>query len=153
MLKSKNMVNGVNVDVNKLSRCCKGCALGKQHQNSFPKTSNNLTKQPLEIIYSPVCGPMNVDSIGGSKYFVTFIDDFSRYTTVYTMKNENEVFEKFKEHVAYVENQTNFKVKFCVLIMVGNISPENSTNSVLKKVFLDNLRYHIHHSKMEQQKE
>ena len=54
---------------------------------------------------------MNVDSIGGSKYFVTFIDDFSRYTTVYTMKNKNEVFAKFKEYVAYVENQTNFKIK------------------------------------------
>ena len=143
------MVNGMNVDVDKLSRCCEGCALEKQHRNSFPKTSNNLTKQPLEIIHSDVCGPMNVDSIGGSKYFVTFIDDFSRYTTVYTMKNENEVFEMFKEYVAYVEIQINFKVKLCVLIMVGNISPKNSTNFVLKKVLLDNLRYHIHHSKME----
>ena len=143
------MVNGMNVDVDKLSRCCEGCTLGKQHRNSFPKTSNNLTKQPLEVIHSDVCGPMNVDSIGGSKYFVTFIDDFSRYTTAYTMKNENEVFEMFKEYVAYVEIQINFKVKLCVLIMVGNISPKNSTNFVLKKVLLDNLRYHIHHSKME----
>ena len=67
MLKSKNMVNDTNVDVNKLPRCCYGCALGKQHRNSFPKTSDNLTKQPLEIIHSDVCGLMNVDSIGGSK--------------------------------------------------------------------------------------
>ena len=72
------MVNGMNVDVNKLPRCCEGSALRKQHQNSFPKTSDNLIKQPFEIIHSDVCGPMNVDSIGGSNYFVTFIDDFSR---------------------------------------------------------------------------
>ena len=65
MLKSKNMVNGMNVDVNKLPRCCEGCALGKQHQNSFPKTFDNLTKQHLEITHSDACGPMNVDSIGG----------------------------------------------------------------------------------------
>ena len=65
MLKSKNVVNGMNVDVNKLPRCCERCALGKQHRNSFPKTSDNLTKQPLEIIHSDVCGPMNVDSIKG----------------------------------------------------------------------------------------
>ena len=50
-------------------------------------------------------------SIGVSKYFVAFVDDFSRYTTVYTMKYKNEVFAKFKEYVAYVENQTNFKIK------------------------------------------
>ena len=50
-------------------------------------------------------------SIGVSKYFVAFVDDFSRYTTVYTMQNKNEVFAKFKEYVAYVENQTNFKIK------------------------------------------
>ena len=54
---------------------------------------------------------MNVDSIGDSKYFVTFIDNFSRYTAVCTMKNKNEVFAKFKVYVAYVENQTNFKIK------------------------------------------
>ena len=107
MLKSKNMVNGINVDVNKLP--CKGCALGKQHRNSFPKTSDNLTKQLLETVHSDVCGLMNVDSIVGSNYFVTFIDDFSRYTTVFTMKNKNEVFAKFKEYVAYIENQANFK--------------------------------------------
>ena len=76
------MVNGMNVDVNNLPHCCERCALGKQHRNLFPKVSDNLTKQMLEIVHSDVCRPMNVDSIGGSKYFVTFIDDFLRYNTV-----------------------------------------------------------------------
>ena len=57
---------------------------------------------------------MRIDECGldrGSKYFVTFIDDFSYYTTVYTMKNKNEVFAKFKVYVAYIENETNFEIK------------------------------------------
>ena len=109
MLNLKKTLKGMNVDVNKLPRCCTGCTLGKQHRNSFPKTSDNLTKIPLEIIHSDACGPINVDSIGGSKCVVTFIDDFSRYTTVYKMKNKTEVFAKFKEYVVNVENQTYFK--------------------------------------------
>ena len=44
MVKSKNMVNGMNVDVNKLPPCCEGCALEKKNRNLFPKTSDNLTK-------------------------------------------------------------------------------------------------------------
>ena len=78
----------MNVDVNKLPHCCEGCALGKQHWNLFQKTSNNLTKQLLKITHSDVCRPMYVDSIRGSKYFVTFIDDFLHYSTVYTVKNK-----------------------------------------------------------------
>ena len=153
MLKSKNVVNGMNVDVNKLPRCCERCALGKQHRNLFPKTSDNLTKQPLDIIHSDVCGPMNVDSIKGSKCFVTFIDDFSRYTTAYTMKNKNEVFAKLKEYIAYVENQTNFKIKALHSDNGGKYISKEFNEFVLKKVFLDNFRYLIFHSKMEWQNE
>ena len=47
-------------------------------------------KKKLELVHSDVCGP------GGSRYFVTFIDDYSRCVTVHFIKHETEVFEKFK---------------------------------------------------------
>ena len=54
---------------------------------------------------------LSVNSIGGSQYFVTFIDDFSRYTYVYFIKHKGEVLTKFKEFVSVVKNRTGRNVK------------------------------------------
>ena len=64
----------------------------------------------LEIIHSDVCGPMSSKSLRGYAYYVSFIDDFSRKTWVYFMKNKDEVFSKFKEFKALIENQTEKKI-------------------------------------------
>ena len=45
------------------------------------------------------------------KYFVTFIDDFSRYTKVYLIKHKDEAFDMFLTYKAKVENQLNKKIK------------------------------------------
>ena len=47
---------------------------GKQHRVSFQKISTRKLEK-LELIYYDVCEPMEVDSLGGNKYFVLFIDD------------------------------------------------------------------------------
>ncbi len=67
--------------------------------------------QPLELIHSDVCGPMNVRARGGYEYFVTFIDDYSRYGYVYLMHHKSDTFEKFKEYRAEVENQLGRTIK------------------------------------------
>ena len=51
----------------------------------------------LEIIHTDVCSPMSVEARGGYRYFLIFIDDFSRYGYIYLMKHKSETFEKFKE--------------------------------------------------------
>ena len=55
---------------------CDYCLFGKQHRVSFHIPS---TRKPnvLDLVYSDVCGPIDVESLGGNKYFVTFIDDAS----------------------------------------------------------------------------
>ena len=50
-------------------------------------------------------------SVGGVRYYVTFIDDHSRKLWVYFLKQKSEVFQKFKEWKAMVENQKGRKVK------------------------------------------
>jgi hypothetical protein len=59
-----------------------------------------------------VWGPTKEASMGGSRYFVTFTDDFSRKLWVYFMKQKSEVFSKFKLWKAEVENQTGRKIKY-----------------------------------------
>ena len=114
-LAKKNLAVGMKycANVTDSENCikCEACTLGKMHRNSFPKQSQHRATQVLEIIHSDVCGPMQVESIGGNKYMLTFTDDYSRYTTVYFLKNKSEVFAKFKQYVSQIENRTGHKIK------------------------------------------
>lgn len=65
----------------------------------------------LEIIHSDVCGPMESMSLGGSKYFVIFEDDFNRMVFVYFIKTKDQVFDCFKDFKNMVENQKGRKIK------------------------------------------
>ena len=69
------------------------------------------TKQILELVNSDVLGPVKVPSLGKHVYYVSFIDDFSRNTWTYFLKKKSEVFDRFKEFKALVENQTEKKIK------------------------------------------
>ena len=68
-------------------------------------------KNILKIIHSVVCGPFREMARGRFFYFITFIDDLSRYGHLFLMKNKSESFEKFKEFKAQVENQTGKSIK------------------------------------------
>jgi len=56
---------------------CEICLQGKMTRPSFPKASNRKS-QKLALIHTDICGPMRVQSNGGSKYFITFTDDCTR---------------------------------------------------------------------------
>lgn len=92
----------------KLLHSCDYCLFGKQNRVSF-RSHLKRKKQVLELIHSNVCGPIEVESLGGNRYFFTFIDDASHKTWVYFLKNKGEVFEKFKKFHAMVERQTVLK--------------------------------------------
>lgn len=65
----------------------------------------------LELVHMDVCGPMSTQAKGGYEYFITFIDDYSRYGYVYLMRRKSETFEKFKEFRTEVENQLGKCIK------------------------------------------
>ena len=83
---------------------------GKHTKKTFA-ISESKAKGILEIIHSDVCGPMSSSSLSGYVYYVSFIDDFSGNTWIYFMKNKYEVFSKFKEFEAFIENHTEKKIK------------------------------------------
>lgn len=89
---------------------CDHCLAGKQHRASFAKKSTRR-QQKLELVHSDVCGLIEVESLGASKYFVTFIDDATRKTWVYMLKRKSEVFEIFQKFHALVERETERKLK------------------------------------------
>jgi transposase InsO family protein len=89
---------------------CEHCIYGKQSRVRFP---SGATRENgiLELVHSDVFGPVTVPSLGGSLYYVSFIDDFSRKTWIYFLRKKSEVFERFKEFKALVENQTEKRIK------------------------------------------
>lgn len=89
---------------------CEACAYGKQHRLSF-SASETKTERCGEMVHSDVSGKMPVPSVGRSRYFVLFRDDFSRYRTVYFMKHKSEVYELFKRYVKLAKNITDCDLK------------------------------------------
>eukprot|EP00253_Pinus_taeda_P034563 PITA_34563 len=86
------------------------CVYGKHNYVSFP-SGGKRAKQILELVHSDVFGPVKVPSLSKSVYYVSFIDDFSRNTWMCFLKKKSEVFDKFKEFKALVENQIEKKLK------------------------------------------
>ena len=103
-LVKKEMVDGLKCEIEtQPQKECEACVLGKMQKKPFPKQSQHRATRPYEIVHSDVCGPMQVESKGGSRYMLTFTDDYSRYTTAYFIKSKSEVLSKFKEYVNSVE--------------------------------------------------
>ncbi|RVW20652.1 Retrovirus-related Pol polyprotein from transposon TNT 1-94 [Vitis vinifera] len=67
--------------------------------------------EKLELVHTDLWGPSPVASLGGSRYYITFIDDSSRKVWVYFLKNKSDVFVTFKKWKAMVETETGLKVK------------------------------------------
>ncbi|KAM1487717.1 hypothetical protein ACFX2I_001756 [Malus domestica] len=89
---------------------CEHCLFGKQRRVSFSVPSTKKGNL-LDLVYSDVCGPMEVESLGRNKYFVTYIDDASRRVWVYLLKSKDQVFQTFQEFHAMVERETGKPLK------------------------------------------
>jgi transposase InsO family protein len=90
---------------------CVICVLGKHHRDSFEKHASWHASGPLQLVHSDLCGPLSSPSFYRCKYFLTFIDDFSRCTWVYFLKLKSEVFDKFLAYKALVEKQSGHQIQ------------------------------------------
>ena len=74
---------------------CKNCQIGKMGKTSF-KSKIYQSKEILEIVYTNLCGPIGIESYSGEKFFILFVDDYSRMMIVMYLKEKLEAFDKFK---------------------------------------------------------
>lgn len=89
---------------------CVTCKEGKQTRLPF-KSKGSRASNILDLVHSDICGPMETETLGGSKYFITFLDDHSKKIHVYFLRNKSDALEKFKEFKHEVENQKNARIK------------------------------------------
>jgi histone deacetylase 1/2 len=87
---------------------CDLCQRDKIHQLPY-SLSSHVTTAPLELIHTDVWGPARV-SVGGFRYYVSFLDDFSRFTWIYLLKRKSDVEHAFYSFQAHVERFLNSKI-------------------------------------------
>ena len=76
-----------------------------------PHKSIERNTELLELIHSDICEFEGHLTRGGNRYFITFIDDFSKYSYVYLMKNKSDAFEKLTIFIKEVENNFGKNIK------------------------------------------
>ena len=72
---------------------CKNCQIGKMGKTSF-KFKNYHSKEVLELIYTGLCGPIGSESYNVDKYFILFVNDYSRMMTMMYLKDKSKAFQK-----------------------------------------------------------
>ena len=70
-----------------------------------------MVRKPLELVHTDICGPMPEQSLGGSLYIITFVDDCTRKVWAYSIKSKDEALEVFTRWIAEVENRSGYRVK------------------------------------------
>jgi hypothetical protein len=89
---------------------CDNCLLAKQHRTSF-HSSFNKSSVPFSIIHSDMWGPSRVTNRSNTKWFVCFIDDCTRVSWVYLLKEKSEVISIFQSFHQMILTQFNTKVQ------------------------------------------
>ena len=108
---TKNLVDGFDVDPDLAVTDCDTCHQAKLTQNAQPKISTPHNTIPGDIIHTDVWGPAPVHTINGAQYFITFIDDASRYTAIAFMASKDETTLKIQYYLAYIKRQYSYKPK------------------------------------------
>jgi hypothetical protein len=88
---------------------CVACELAKHTRSTYPSIGLH-SSEPFMLIHSDVWGPCSSTSVSGFKWFVTFIDCYTRMAWIYMLKHKNEVLRCFKDFHKLVTNQFNAKI-------------------------------------------
>jgi hypothetical protein len=106
------------------SMVCPACLSSKSTQLKF-SASSSIATCPLELIYTDVWGPAPVLSRSGSKYYVSFLDAFSKYTWLFPISCKSDVSSVFLKFKSYVECYFNSKIKSVQSDWGGEYRPLN----------------------------
>ena len=111
LLKNDQTINLSTSLINQSAQqICKACQMGKSHRLHFLVTKTK-TSQVLELIHTDLWGPSPIISKDGYVYYISFVDDFSRYTWIYPLKLKSEVLKVFKLFRLQAEKQFQCPIK------------------------------------------
>ena len=109
-LSSKQMVLGMS-SIHSPQKTCEGCLIDKQPRKAFKTKAPQRAKQPLGIVHLDVCRPFDTPSLSGNRYFLTFVDEFTKKIWIYMLKEKGAVFSLFVKFFKSVNRQSELKLK------------------------------------------
>lgn len=110
-MQKEQLVDGITINNCKHKLDCTICVQAKLTQTPYPSHTKYRATEVLSLVHTDLCGPIEVDTIGGKKYFLIFVDDYSRYTMIYLLTSKDEVVNKLKDFVMSTSNKFNKMVK------------------------------------------
>jgi transposase InsO family protein len=92
-------------------RVCSACQSGKQVGTHHPHKNIMTTDMPLELLHMDLFGPIAHISIGGSKYCLIIVDDYSRFTSVFFLQEKSQTQETLKGFLRRAQNEFGLGIK------------------------------------------
>ncbi|KAK1652778.1 hypothetical protein QYE76_070583 [Lolium multiflorum] len=133
LLKGEHIVGLTDISFEK-DRVCSACVTGKQLKKKHPIKSIVTTSRPLGLLHLDLFGPSHYDTLGGSKYKLVIVEDYSRYSWVFLLKSKDETHREFITLPR--KNNVCFQVK--KLAKGTFISQEKYVKDMLKKFNMTN---------------
>ena len=118
------------------NKLCTSYSAGKHHRTPFPQSSTFRTIEPLELIHTDIYGPISPPTLGGSRYFLLIIDDYSRLAWVAMLQCKSDAFEAFKRFKNLAETEKGVKVKTLRSDRGGEFMITESSQSIVLSMAL-----------------
>ena len=103
--------DGFNVDEQSPEFECDACIQAKHSCAPFPKEADSWAEHPGELTHTDVWGPACIEDIGRAKYYISFINNYTRRCTVQFMKHKDETSTKVQQYLTYIETHWDIKPK------------------------------------------
>ena len=113
MRRLKDCVTGINrkLSPTDLEKDCSACLHSKMVQVQGKDSTPRATRRN-ERAFSDIWGPYKVSTLGGSRYFASFTDEFSRYSTLYLLHRRTDIYNAFEEYRTIAERDTHEPLRF-----------------------------------------
>nr|GEW30948.1 ribonuclease H-like domain, reverse transcriptase, RNA-dependent DNA polymerase [Tanacetum cinerariifolium] len=106
----KGLVEGIP-RINHAGQICDACLLGKHNKTPFPNQAKFRSKNPLDLVYGDLCGPISPATHSGKKLIFLLVDDRTRFMWAYFMTSKDQAFSTFKEFRQQIEMEMRMKLR------------------------------------------
>ena len=111
-LVKKGLIEGIELEADGDVVICESCEWAKGQRKSVTKVREEERRTAVgDEIHSDLWGPAPVESISHKKFYVTFTDDYSRYTNIYILNKKDETFVSYQAYEAWLFTQYNVRIK------------------------------------------
>ncbi|KAG5528833.1 hypothetical protein RHGRI_029481 [Rhododendron griersonianum] len=100
---------------------CSGCKLAKMSALPFNK-STLFSTSPFQVVHTDLWGPSSIATKGGSVYYVSFVDDYSRYTWVYLLTHKSDFYQVYRTFHMMIQTQFSATIKILRCDLGGEYS-------------------------------